>query len=160
MLGSCTNPSITTAEGRTTMRGRPLDVEWQESAEELCRMAQQERDPHRRARLRAVAMLRRGKPITEVHRVIGVDYRTVQRWLGWYREGGLAELLRRVPGHQSMGRPPKLSPEQHEALLARDAAGEFATVGEAVAWVREEWGIVFSYPGMHRLLRRHRRSRA
>ncbi|MBI3950575.1 MAG: helix-turn-helix domain-containing protein [Acidobacteria bacterium] len=33
-----------------------------------------------------------GKSLGEVTEVVGVGYRTVQRWVRWYRTGGLAEV--------------------------------------------------------------------
>jgi transposase len=87
--------------------------------------------------------------------IVGVDERTVRRWLTVYRRDGLDEVLRRVPGHHAVGRRPKLTTEQIAVLVERAAAGAFHTVGDAVAWVQATWGVVYGYQGMHALLRRH-----
>ena len=72
----------------------------------------------------------------------------MERWLGWYRAGGLGAVLRRVPGHGARGAPARLTPEQQAALLARAAEGAFRTYGEARAWVAEEHGVASSDQGM------------
>lgn len=38
--------------------------------------------------------------------------RRLERWLGWYREGGLGSVLGRVPGHGAKGAAGKLTAEQ------------------------------------------------
>jgi len=69
-------------------RGRPFVVAWHdEDTEAALRAAYRaERDPALRQRLQALWLLRSGeRAVGEVVRVIGVDYRTVQRWVAWYR---------------------------------------------------------------------------
>ena len=51
---------------------------------------------------------------------VGVHYRTVEEWVGWYRAGGLVEVTRhQVGGPRRQGKRP-LSAEQ-EALLKEKA---------------------------------------
>jgi ATP-binding cassette subfamily B protein len=78
--------------------GRPLEIEWQESLEELEELHNLERNAHKRARLQAFMLLRRGGSLNEVAQAEGISYRTLKRWVAWYRTGGLAEVLRRTPG--------------------------------------------------------------
>ncbi len=137
------------------MRGRPLVIAWQESVEELEARLGRERNGHRRARIQALLMLRRGSPIDEVSRAVGVDYRTVQRWVAWYRDGGLESVVRRTPGHAAPGRPSLLSRAQLDALLAQVDAGAFRTVWDAVRWVSREFGVTYTYTGMHAVLSRN-----
>lgn len=134
--------------------GRRLQVEWQESAKELKRLYQQEKHGERRSRLQALWLLRQGQRIAEVVGVIGVNYRTVQDWVAWYRQGGLKEVVRRVRGYQVRGRPAYLTPLQQRALVARVQLGDFRTVWEVVRWVEARWGILYGYKGMWELLTR------
>lgn len=134
--------------------GRRVNVEWAESAEELRAGFAAEREPARRARLQALWLVREGRGLAEAGRLAGVGERTVERWLGWYRAGGLAEVLRRVPGHGARGAPSRLTGEQRAALVARSAAGAFRTYGEAQAWVAEAFGVAYSYHGMYSALAR------
>lgn len=136
------------------MRGRPLVVEWNESAEELRRRYDAEHNGHRRARLHALWLLRQGHTIGEVVREVAVDYRTVQRWVAWYRANGLDDVLDRTPGHAAPGRPLRLEATALDEVLKRAARGEFRTVWDAVAWVKQTYGVSYTYTGMHALLHR------
>ena len=89
--------------------GRRLQLEWHESESELKQRYQSEKHGERRSRLQALWLLRQGKRVADVVEVLGVNYRTVQDWVGWYRQGGLAEVLRRVRGHQARGQPAYLT---------------------------------------------------
>lgn len=128
---------------------------WRETADDLARMLTMETNDQRRRRLLALWSAQRGDPIGVTAEIVGVDRRTVRRWLTVYRNGGLDEVLRRVPGHHAVGRRPKLTAEQIAVLLDHVASGAFQTVGDAVAWVRVTWGVTYCYQGMHALLRRH-----
>ncbi len=136
------------------MRGRPLIVEWTETADQLAAMRDSERNGHRRARLQALWLLRTGHTIGEAGTAAGVDYRTVQRWVQWYREGGLDAVLTRTPGYAAPGRPSRLSEVQISDLIGRSQEGQFRTVSEAVQWARQEYGVDYTYTGMYALLGR------
>lgn len=131
-----------------------LQVEWEQSAEELRRLYQGERHAQRRTRLQVLWQLRQGKRIEDVVATTGVSYRAVQHWVAWYRQGGLAPVLERVTGYHSQGKPPKLSPLQQRALAAKVRLGCFRTVWDALAWVQDRWGISYSYQGMYTVLER------
>lgn len=84
----------------------------------------------------------------------GVSRRTLSRWLGWYRRGGLAQGLGRVPGHGAVGSQCWLSEHRQELSFERASLGEFRTYEEARRWVEEEWGVKYRYKGMYALLAR------
>lgn len=136
------------------MRGRPLVVEWTETADTLQSMYERERNGHRRARLQALWLLRSGSSIGEAGRAVGVDYRTVQRWVSWYRQGGLSAVLMRTPGYAAPGRPSRLSETQIADLVGRSRDGQFRTVSEAVTWISQTYGVSYTYTGMYALLGR------
>ena len=131
-----------------------MAVAWAETAEELHARYVAERDVERRKRLQALWLVRRGERIQDVGRLAGVGRRTVERWLGWYRQGGLPEVLRRVTGHGALGNPCRLTRERQQALVARCAAGAFRTYDEARAWVRAEYGVTYQYSGIYTVLAR------
>ena len=133
---------------------KPVAVTWAETAEELERQYRAERDVGRRKRLCALWRVRRGDQPAEAGRVAGVGGRTVERWLGWYRADGLAEVLRRVPGHGAVGQPHRLTAEQQAGVLARCGQGEFRTFEEARAWVEAESGVAYRHGGFSTSLRR------
>jgi transposase len=135
--------------------GRRLQVEWTESATELKRLYRQEKHAQRRTRLHALWLLREGQKLGQVAALLGVHYRTLQEWMAWYRQGGLQAVLGRVRGHHARGKPPYLNAVQQRALVARVALGGFRTVWEVRQWVRDRWGIAYSYDGMHNLMQQH-----
>ena len=69
---------------------KPVAVDWAESAEERERRYRAERDVERGKRLGALWRVRAGDRVAEAGRLAGVGERTMFRWLGWYRTGGLA----------------------------------------------------------------------
>src|ERR687896_396149 len=87
------------------MRGRPFEVAWREpdTPEALKGAYQREQDPEVRTRLHRLWLLRCGWRLGRVAEVMGTHYRSVQRWVAWYREGGLPEVRR----HQMGGRGPQ-----------------------------------------------------
>jgi transposase len=80
-----------------------MQVEWQESIEELEARQQAETDSQCQHRLQVLYHLRQGQNATQVSAQLGIPLRTVQQWVTWYRTGGLTEVLRRVQGHGSSG---------------------------------------------------------
>jgi transposase len=133
---------------------KPVGVEWRETAEELEEQYRRERNVERRKRLGALWRVRVGDRIPDAGRVVGVGSRTVDRWLGWYRSGGLAEVLRRVPGHGAVGQPHRLSAGQQQELLTHVAQGQFRTYEEARAWVETAYGVEYRPGGFSTTLHR------
>ncbi len=87
-------------------------------------------------------------------RVIGVDYRTVQRWGAWYRRGGLPALWSHRLG--GPGKAPWLTPEQQEAVAQDVATGRFRNAVAIGAWVNQTYGVSYTESGMDSLLKRLR----
>ena len=135
-------------------RGRPLTIVWRDDAATLYACYQQERKPDLRPRWHALWLIRGGRPLRETAAVLGVHERSVQQWIAWYRAGGLDE----VAAHRKAGKgtPARLSGEQQAALVAEAATGRFRTAAEAMTWVAERFGAVYTVSGMHHLLRRLR----
>lgn len=135
--------------------GRKLEVDWKESSGELKARYLREKHVARRTRLLALWHLREGKKQKEVAALIGMPLRVLERWVSWYRTGGIEAVLKRVKGHQAKGVPSKLTPLQQKALVARVQLGDFRTVWDVVEWVKARWKISYSYDGMYALMRRH-----
>lgn len=71
---------------------RPIDaIDWNESAEYLYeKYKAEQQDVSQRKRLMALWLIRTGESVADAARMAGVvGRRTLTRWLGWYREGGL-----------------------------------------------------------------------
>ena len=137
-------------------RGRKLTVEWaaEDDAASLYARYRRERRADVRPRMHGLWLVRTGRTTREVADVLGVDERTVQRWLAWYRVGGLAPLEARHA--QGRGAPSFLTPEQQAELAGEVATGRFRTAAEIRAWVRERWGVAYTEGGMYALLKRLR----
>lgn len=137
-------------------RGRKLTVEWAgaDDAASLYERYRRERRPDVRPRLQGLWLVRTGKTTCEAAEVLGVDERTVQRWLARYRVGGLTPLQERHAGSQ--GAPSFLTAEQRHELSEEVATGRFRTAAEIRRWVEERWGVVYTEGGMDALLGRLR----
>ncbi len=137
-------------------RGRKLTIEWAagDSAASLYARYRRERRADVRPRLHGLWLVRTGKTTREVAEVLGIDERTVQRWLGWYRAGGLAPLEGRHA--HGKGASPFLTPEQQQELADEVATGRFRTAAEIRRWVEERWGVRYTEGGMYALLHRLR----
>ncbi len=133
---------------------KPIAVDWAETAEVLEQRYRSERHVERRKRLGALWRVRMGDRAADAGRAMGVGNRTVERWLAWYRVGGLEDVLRRVPGHGAVGQPHWLTTEQQSVLVAECATGAFRTYDEARAWVEAEYGVGYTSGGMATALRR------
>ena len=85
------------------MMGRPFSVDWrpEDTPEALKAAYKSERDAEIRSRIQGLWLLRSGWRLGAVADVVGVHYRTVQKWLRryreredwmrWYRARGVAE---------------------------------------------------------------------
>jgi transposase len=90
----------------------------------------------------------------QVAGVVGAHYRTVQRWIGWYWDGGIAEVCTRHVGRH--GQPAWLTPEQEAAVAEEAAKGTFTTAAEVRRWVADQFGVTHRPKGVYGLLRRVR----
>lgn len=135
-------------------RGRPLVIAWHDDANSLYARYRAETKPDLRPRWHALWLLRTGRTEREAAAVLGVHERSVQQWIAWYRAGGVDA----VAAHRKAGKGTRarLAPAQQAALVAEAATGRFRTAAEAVRWVREAFGAVYTVSGMHQLLRRLR----
>jgi len=134
-------------------RGRPFIIQWQESGAELLEKYRREKNVQRRTRLQALWQMRQGKSLGEVSPLVGASYRTLQRWIAWYREGGLARVLHRIPGHNSPGGQGKLTPEQLAQVKERLDTGAFRTAQEMRTWIQQQWGVSYTKKGIYGVLR-------
>jgi transposase len=137
--------------------GRPFIVLWgDEDTEAALRAAYRaEQRAEVRPRLHALWLLRSGKrQMGEVAAVIGVNYRSVQRWVAWYREGGLPMVRsHRMGGY---GQTPRLTAEQQAHLAQEVETGRFRHALAIRAWVAETYGVTYTEGGMYSLLERLR----
>lgn len=137
----------TNDKGERQQVGRLFQVEWQEDEQTLYELYKQEKDPQNRTRLQALWLLRQGRSLSQVAQIVGVQYGTVEEWVVWYRQGGVAEVLRHHHGRQE-GQGRRLTPEQEAELKAKVASGDIRTLHEAVDWAKKTYQVDYSYWGM------------
>jgi len=137
-------------------RGRPLVIAWRPADEEAALQAayRQERRADVRPRLQALWLLRTGRSVREVAALVGVHERTVQRWVGWYRDGGLPAI--RAHRQAGTGQPSFLTAEQQAQVGEQAATGAFRTAAEAQQWIETQFGVRYRPGGMYALLGRLR----
>lgn len=136
------------------MGRRIAPIDWTESAEELEAQYRRERNLERRKRLQAMWLVRRGKAARDAAKEVGIGRKTLNRWLGWYRAGGLQEVLKRVPGWGVKVSRAWLDQDQQLELRAESAQGSFRTYEEARQWVQQRFGVQYSYKGLYGLMAR------
>ena len=138
------------------MRGRPFEVAWREedTKEALKGVYRRERDIELRTRLHGLWLLRTGRRLSSVAATVGVHYRTVQTWVGWYREGGLPNVVSHKMGGR--GQEPYLSDEAQEQVAEEVATGRFRTAGEIREWIAEQYGVTYKVGGIYSLMHRLR----
>ena len=136
------------------MIGRPFRVDWsrEDTPESLKATYLAEREVTLRTRLHGLWLLRSGRRLSEVASIVGVHYRTVQTWVGWYRDGGVDEVVSHKMGGR--GTPRYLSPEEEQKLTDQVSSGRFRTAGEIRDWVESEYGVSYRPGGVYGLLRR------
>jgi transposase len=136
------------------MGGRGFSVAWGHTAEEVLARYRAEREGRLARRWQALWLLRRGRSMHAAAATVGVAYRTVQEWVGWYRAGGLGEVARRRHGGLRRVIVEPLTPEQQAALVRRASTEGFATVKAAVVWAAEALGVRLTEHQMARQFRR------
>jgi len=91
--------------------------------------------------------VKHGSSIGNWYELVGKHPRTIQDWVAWYRQGGLAEVLRRRHGGQG-GKQSWLTDEQMDELKAAASAGEVRCIQDGVQWAEERHGVTYTYWGM------------
>ncbi len=136
--------------------GRPLRIPWADGDTSAALRAAYRAERHRdvAARLHALWLLREGHALRATARLTGSGERAVQRWVAWYRHGGLDAV--RTPRRAGKGRHALLTAAQQQALVDHLATGAVHTAWDAIAWVAAEFGVTYRQAGMYSLLERLR----
>ena len=133
---------------------RVVDVGWrdEDTEEGLKAVYLAERDGPVRTRLHALWLLRTGWSVGAVARAVGTHYRSVQRWIAWYRQGGLATVrVRRAGG---VGQVAWLSRAAQADLSDAVAQGQFRTAREIRDWIATTYQVTYTLGGVYSLLER------
>lgn len=135
------------------MFGRPFRVTWTDDPEDFLARSKQERDPWIVRRLLAVRLLRMGATLTEAATSLGVSYRGLQKWVRWYRTGGIDALCAHPVGGVRVPTRPLLTAGQEAAVLTEATTTGFVTQPKARAWLAREHAVSLSAAQVTRLFR-------
>jgi transposase len=129
-------------------------VEWraEDTTEALKDAYLAERDGLIRTRLQALWLLRTGRSLGEVTTALGVHYRSIQRWIAWYRDGGLPLVRTRRSG--GVGQPAFLSAAAQEQVAHEVATGRLRTGAEIRNWIAQTYQVEYTVGGIYTLLDR------
>lgn len=133
-----------------------MRVRWAaaDTAEALHAAYRAEADAAVRMRLHGLWLLRAGRTVGAVAAAVGVHYRTVQRWVRWYEQGGLATVRAHRQG--GVGQPSRLTADQQEQVAIEVATGRFRSSAEIGAWIADTFGVQYRPGGLSSLLARLR----
>lgn len=133
---------------------RRADILWrtEDTAEALHDRYRRESNPLVKTRLHALWLLRQDRTLQEVVTLVGVAYRSLQRWLDWYRQDGLATVCQH--SGRSPGRERWLAPEQETALCAHLAEGSTFTAADARAYLTATYGVTYTPGSIYTVLAR------
>lgn len=135
------------------MRGRPIKIEWEETPEELYKQYKRENDTKTRQKLQFLWLIREGHTVEASSQIAGIGERSGQRYLSWYRQNGLAEVISRKHGGHT--HPQRwLTSKQEKELVQYSEKGVIKTVWDGVNWAKETHEVSYSYEGMRTVFKR------
>lgn len=102
-------------------------------------------------RMRVVLYKAEGHSHKFIANLLQLGRNQVTRLLQRFNQGGLTALLH---PNQAGGSTAKLTDEQQQALKVELKTKIYATAFQVMAWVEQEWGVVYDLSGMHKLLKR------
>ncbi len=129
---------------------RPIDLHRQ--ATQVLERERIERIPWKCQRLQAIRLAIEGKETyRRISEIVRCTSGSLCKWLGWFREGGLEELLGHANGAGG-GKAPRFSPPQWECFRAELARGQWRTARDAQRWLRETLGLQIARKEVYRHL--------
>jgi transposase len=133
---------------------RRADIPWrtEDTAEALHDRYRRESNPLVKTRLHALWLLRQDRTLQEVVTLVGVAYRSLQRWLDWYRQGGLATMCAHTG--RSPGRERWLTPAQETALCAHLAEGGTLSAVDVQTYLATTYGVTYTPGSIYTVLAR------
>jgi transposase len=136
------------------MRGRSLQIAWRdEDTDDALKAAYRaEADGPVRTRLHGLWLLRTNWSLRLVAELLCTHYRSVQRWVAWYREGGLAAVRAHRMG--GVGQKSFLAAEAQAEVADVVATGRFHTATEIRDWIAEHYQVSYTVGGVYSLLAR------
>ena len=131
-------------------RRRPIDVHLQ--AAEVIERESLEKIPWKLQRLQGIRLALEGQDgYRRIAEIVRTTAATLNKWINWYREGGIEGLLARPVGAEG-GKEPRFSPQDWERFRAELAKGTWRTARDVQRWLRESLGLKISHKEVYRHL--------
>ena len=129
---------------------RPIDVHHQ--AAQVLEQERIELIPWKCQRLQALRLALEGQETyRRIAQIVRATSGTLCEWIGWFRHGGIEELLAHANGAKG-GKAPRFEPQQWERFRAELARGQWRTARDAQRWLKEELGLVIARKEVYRHL--------
>ena len=129
---------------------RPIDVHHQ--AGQVLEQERIERIPWKCQRLQAIRLAMEGQETyRRIAKIVRATSGTLCEWIGWYRHGGIEELLAHANGAKG-GKAPRFDPQQWERFRTELAKGQWRTARDAQRWLMETLGLKIAYKEVYRHL--------
>lgn len=135
------------------MRKLDYNLEIKETVDDLLSMERKERVGMYRDRVRFIRLLKQGAHLSQraAGQALGLKVSRSQQLWRMYREGGTAKLLGKKPHGSGWG---KLDSCQMSRLQQRLASHDIRTQKEVMAWLKSEYGIIYTQSGISMLFKR------
>jgi len=117
--------------------------------EELLELYEKERDAETKERLLAIKLYYEGYKDYEIAKILNKRDPTIRKWKKLWNEKGHEGLKKQRKG----GRKPKLSREEWKKI-AEKAVEEGMDLKEVVIYVKNEYGVEYSYKGVWKNIRK------
>ena len=129
---------------------RPIDVHRQ--AGQVIEREEREKIPWKLQRLQGIRLALEGEEgYRRIAAIVRVTTTTLNKWVHWYREGGIEGLLSRAQGAQG-GKAPRFTPQQWDRFREQLAQGTWRTARDAQRWLGETLGLEMSRKEVYRHL--------
>jgi len=131
-------------------RRRPIDVHRQ--ASEVIEREHLEKIPWKLQRLQGIRLALEGQDdYRRIAQIVRVTTTTLNKWINWYREGGIEGLLARALGAKG-GNAPRFTPQEWDRFREQLAKGTWRTARDAQRWLKETLGLEMSRKEVYRHL--------
>ena len=129
---------------------QPIDVHQQ--AEQVLERERTERTAWKLQRRQAIRLALEGQETYQRSAgIVRTTSASLCQWIGWFRQGGIDELLGHANGAKG-GKTPRFDPPQWERFRAELAKGNWRTARDVQRWLKEELGLVIARKEVYRHL--------
>jgi transposase len=127
-------------------------MDWTDDEASLKAAYLAEKRAEAKPRLHLLWLVCQGRQIKEAAKLVGVNVRTAQDWINWYRQGGKEAVIQHRRG--GYGQPRRLTPDQEAQIVEKAREDGFISAPDAARFVLEKFGVTYTASGMDTVLNR------